>query len=387
MSGAGEGALGRRDLIMIGGLWLLLTFAYCAVKADAIGAMRLPDADDYLRLQQVRDWLAGQAWFDVSQHRINPPHGGLLHWSRVVDVPLAFVIVLARPFVGQAHAEMIAAVAAPMVVMGLIMLLVGAITARLVGRAWAPAAAFAAPLSALIYTQIMPLRVDHHGWQIVAALTMLWALMDEARLRRSGVIAGIAAAFWLNISIEGLPITACVGALLGVRWVMDGDARRLQAFVWSLTAAIAVLETATIANTWALAECDRLSRPYEIALVIASAGAALASVSMFARDMRRRIGLGLAILVVAGASFALKAPQCLAGPFNALDPLTEAVWLDHVAESMPLARVGVGALIAHGGFALVGILGAAWAWRSAEGVKRAQWLSVLALCCAASVLM
>jgi hypothetical protein len=388
MIGAGEGGLGRRELVTIGGLWLLLVLAYCAVNAAAIGAMRLPDADDYLRLQQVRDWLAGQAWFDVSQHRINPPHGGLLHWSRVVDLPLAFVIVVTRPFVGQAQAEMMAAVAVPMAVMGLIMLLVGAIAARTAGRAWAPVAAFAAPLSGLIYTQIMPLRVDHHGWQIVAALTMLWALMDEARPRRSGIIAGVAAAFWLNISIEGLPITACVGALLGVRWVMDGEAKRLQAFVWSLAAAVAILETATIANTWVLAECDRLSRPYEIALVIASAGAALASVNMFSRGWRRRMALGAAIVVVAGASFALKAPQCLAGPFGALEPLTKAIWFDNVEESKALWQLGIGAFIAHGGFVLVGCVGAVLALRAAkDAVQRWRWITVLVLCVAASVLM
>lgn len=382
------GALGRRELLTIGGLWALLVFAYCYVNAAAIGAMRLPDADDYLRLQQVRDWLAGQSWFDVSQHRINPPEGGLLHWSRVVDLPLAFVIVLMRPFVGQAQAELIAAVAMPMLTMGVIMLLVGAITARLVGKNWAAVAAFAAPLSGLIYTQIMPLRVDHHGWQIVAALTMLWALLDEERQRRSGVIAGIAGAFWLNISIEGLPIVVCVGALLGVRWLIDGRAlARLQAFVWTLTLSSALLETATIANTWALAECDRLSRPYVIALVIASAGAACGALSIFAKDWRARVALGAGIVVAAGGLFALKAPQCLAGPFEAVDPLTQAVWLDHVAESMPLWRVGIGAFITHGGFALVGCLGAAWAVRSSQGAARLQWISLLVLCVAASALM
>ena len=46
------------------------------------------DPDDAMRMVQVRDLMAGQGWFDLTAHRINPPQGLFLHWSRVVDVPL-----------------------------------------------------------------------------------------------------------------------------------------------------------------------------------------------------------------------------------------------------------------------------------------------------------
>jgi hypothetical protein len=37
--------------------------------------------DDAMRLVEVRDLLAGQAWFDLTQHRLDPPQGSLMHWS------------------------------------------------------------------------------------------------------------------------------------------------------------------------------------------------------------------------------------------------------------------------------------------------------------------
>jgi len=50
------------------------------------------NTDDAMRLVEVRDWLAGQAWFDLHQYRLDPPGGVQMHWTRVVDVPLALLI-------------------------------------------------------------------------------------------------------------------------------------------------------------------------------------------------------------------------------------------------------------------------------------------------------
>jgi hypothetical protein len=41
-----------------------------------------------MRLVEVRDLIAGQGWFDLTQHRLDPP-GVSIHWSRVIDAPLA----------------------------------------------------------------------------------------------------------------------------------------------------------------------------------------------------------------------------------------------------------------------------------------------------------
>lgn len=46
------------------------------------------DPDDTMRLVEVRDFLAGQGWFSTSPNV--PGHGGtLMHWSRLVDWPIA----------------------------------------------------------------------------------------------------------------------------------------------------------------------------------------------------------------------------------------------------------------------------------------------------------
>ena len=63
------------------------------------------DTDDAMRLVQVRDWLAGQPWFDMTATRFDPPQGVFMHWSRIVDVPLALMIRFFELFAAPETAE------------------------------------------------------------------------------------------------------------------------------------------------------------------------------------------------------------------------------------------------------------------------------------------
>ncbi|MBK8543458.1 MAG: hypothetical protein IPL62_07705 [Caulobacteraceae bacterium] len=113
MTSANILSLSRREHLIVGAMWAALTVLFILLNRHAIASMSLPDSDDYLRLQQVRDWLAGQNWFDVTQHRINPPVGGILHWSRLVDIPIALGLLALKPLIGQANAELVVALALP----------------------------------------------------------------------------------------------------------------------------------------------------------------------------------------------------------------------------------------------------------------------------------
>src|SRR5476649_2246692 len=56
------------------------------------------DTDSAMRLVQVRDLLHGQSWFDTVQHRMNTPYGLPMHWSRLVDAPLALLMLVSETF-------------------------------------------------------------------------------------------------------------------------------------------------------------------------------------------------------------------------------------------------------------------------------------------------
>src|SRR3546814_6246980 len=77
--------LGRLALM----LWLAVVAVSLFVSREGIAALDLRDADDLMRLAEVRDLIAGQSWFDVTQYRINPAGGGgPMHWSRFIDAQI-----------------------------------------------------------------------------------------------------------------------------------------------------------------------------------------------------------------------------------------------------------------------------------------------------------
>ena len=84
--------------------WLLavlqLVAQHWATTADA-----LLDTDDAMRLVQMRDFIAGQGWYDLHQPRINPPAGYDSHWSRLIDAGLAGLLWMFGRVVEPAMAE------------------------------------------------------------------------------------------------------------------------------------------------------------------------------------------------------------------------------------------------------------------------------------------
>src|SRR5919202_588801 len=103
-----------REMLMLLVIWLIVAVAKTALALPDLIDRTFPDPDDAMRLLQVRDWLGGQSWWDVTQYRLNPPFGGPMHWSRYIDLPIAGVELLFRPLVGQYNAETAALVIVPM---------------------------------------------------------------------------------------------------------------------------------------------------------------------------------------------------------------------------------------------------------------------------------
>ncbi|MFC0307814.1 hypothetical protein ACFFIH_26020, partial [Rhizorhabdus histidinilytica] len=124
----------RRLVLGVAALWALAATVLLAVAYSRIAPLEMWDPDDYLRLQQVRDWLGGQSFFDVTQYRIDPPHGVPMHWSRIVDLPIAALILLLQPLLGGAVAERAAACAVPLITFAGTLAAVALATAGLASR-------------------------------------------------------------------------------------------------------------------------------------------------------------------------------------------------------------------------------------------------------------
>src|SRR3954468_23522446 len=109
--------------------WLATSALLLYTRWAQINAFALGDTDDNMRIMQVRALIAGQGWYDLRQYRLNPPYGADIHWSRLVDLPIAGIKLALMPLLGGAAAERYAVTIAPLLPMAAAMM-AAAVTAR-----------------------------------------------------------------------------------------------------------------------------------------------------------------------------------------------------------------------------------------------------------------
>jgi hypothetical protein len=366
------------------GLLVLICLALYGVlfavgaKLDLAG--RFLDPDDTMRLVQVRDLLAGQHWFDLHQYRIDPPHSPVMHWSRLVDAPIAGLILLLTPLLGRTSAEFATAMTIPLLTLAAMVFAMSGLAFRLFGRRAALLAGLMFGLAPLTLVQVRPLRLDHHGWQIVAVTVAASALLARSRVR-GGWIAGLALATGMAISLEVLPFAAAFAAVMALCWLIDREERdRLVHFLIALaTGSIALtLLTRGFGGT---IYCDVIGLPH----LVFFAWIALAA-TMIARPSALPPVAAMGLLGAAGAvglgAFAAIAPQCVGSPFASLDPLVHDFWYVRVLEGQPIWKQGMPDALEPllQGLVALGVLTLLWL-RSAA-TERRFWLSYLLVFCA-----
>ena len=336
-------------------LWGVLAAALVVFAWSNILKSDFPGPDDVLRLVQVRDLLAGQGWWDLHQYRIDPPEGVLMHWSRLVDVPIALLILSLAPFMGQANAELVAAVVVPLLILLALLQVVARLAWRLFDRRTALMACLAMIFWPGLLSQLQPLRIDHHGWQILLVAIALWAI-SWRQAHKGGAVAGLAMAFGVTISLELLPMAAAFGAVLGLRWaVASRQSPWLVAYMNALAASLALLfligHGPSIAGP---VYCDAVSLPHIAFFATCALGTnAIARmgpmpVFLLIASFAALAGLGVAVVAVTGA-------QCLSAPFGVLDPMVHEVWYSSVREGMPIWRIEPHEILARAAQALVAL--------------------------------
>jgi hypothetical protein len=313
-----------------------LAFAGAAIAAQILnpGLFQRQDPDSLMRLVQVRDLLAGQDWFDLVQHRLNPPDGISLHWSRLIDAPLAGLVLLGSLFGdGEAFAT---AIWPLLLLLGLMAATLAAATA-LGGRAAALPALLLSLTSFAPLLLFLPTSIDHHNAQLALLVATLAMALRLPAQPICGLAAGLFSAISLAIGLEMLPYVALVGAFIALRWAVTGEGARFTSLFGlgvglgpaALTLAVAPREAATA--------CDALSWAYALPAAIAGCGVVALATIFGARSgaVSRLVGLGV-LAAATGATVLVVAPECLAGPYGSLSLELRALWLATIAEAQPL---------------------------------------------------
>ncbi|WP_189504434.1 GtrA family protein [Tianweitania populi] len=314
---------------------LLLLYASSGFSTLYVGR---GDNDSMLRLVEVRDLLGGQGWFDLHQLRMGLAGGFVMHWSRLIDAPIAALIWLGTALgAGPERAEHIAATVWPLLLFFAALSSILFVARRLAGdAALLPAAVIAT--TSLYYVGIFaPGALDHHNAQLTLTLAMLAGLVGSQQSLWPAAGAGASAALMLAIGMETAPYVAVGGlcAALAFLWRGEDEVPTAMGFGPGFAIIAGAVFVATIpASSWMQSACDAFSVVQWTLATLAGFGlAAIAAIKPVARTIIRR-AVALAVLGAAAASLLVFAfPQCLADPYAMVDPWLKANWLAGVSEA------------------------------------------------------
>jgi hypothetical protein len=377
-------------------LCVVLQFAWGAQDWNNLRQLRLPDTDDMVRLQQIRDWLGGQSWFDLTQHRLGLGDGLPMHWTRVNDLIPALIITLVKPFAGAHNAELTAVLLGPALLF-FAFLLLSARAALSLGGAEATKvamiiAAFAFPATGMF----IPGRIDHHALQIVLLLGAVTAALGGRALLYSGegrdpepqsneygangprlqpapehkvefirgMVAGAACALSIVVGLETVPqIAALVGAIIYL-WALYcvGARARLFGVGVGLLVGLCICMIPFGGLFGDQSGCDTFnfvtsSFPLGVAVLLI-----LLAWRIRTGLWRFRLSVGVLFGVVDMVAIAIQQPACRTGPYGQVDPFLMRVWMAHVGEAQGLFhQSSIGIVYGYSALVLValGVAGAA----------------------------
>lgn len=303
----------------------------------------LPGNDDFMRLQQIRDLLAGQSWFDVSQSRMVSPEGGAMHWSRLPDLPVALLILLLSPFLGAPLAESVSVTVWPIFLAAGALYLIAVIVRKLDLPVLSQACALAFFLAPASLGNFAPGRIDHHGLLIVLTLAGFAFMVSTTRSARSALLMGVTLVVLAATALEGLIYAVVLIGLLGISWIVVGHRESVRmTIVGTVLVASAPLTFALDAPGFLrpASYCDAYSVPHMSALMFG--GCLLIGLGVFASrliDVRSRLAFGVAAGLATLCLFAVVPPGCFGDPYAALPPSVREMWLQNVSEAQGLSKV------------------------------------------------
>ncbi len=321
--------------------WLAVALIIVKSLSDAF-IMQSPSAqmwnDDLMRLVQVRNFLAGQGWYDVTQYRLGLEGGTVLHWSRLIDLPIAGLILFFDLFMSSKNAEITAGAVWPLfllaIAIGLLTRISNAIGEKETGFASLYLGSFVIYMGGKFGVG----SLDHHNVQIVFTLACLAAALSSQTGYKAGIIGGLFAALSLVVGLEAIVYIALFCLAAALRWWWHGADRKTATLGFS--AGFFVTLIISFLAFWPETSktdfrCDALDEQLLLLAGFGSAGLFLiVPVLSNQSKMVRLIGLVSlgATTLIFGKLFA---PDCLSNPMSQIYPDVRTYWLDRVNEAKP----------------------------------------------------
>ena len=303
----------------------------------------LVDNDDLMRFAQIQDFLLGQAFFDLHQSRMNAPNGLDMHWSRLIDMPVAGLFFLGKKIFGGQLAGPFSVTVWPMLTLLPALIALGFICRETGGRdAILPGLFFSFMATTPLYF-FTPGKIDHHNIQMAFCVAMVAFALISQRYSAAALASGVTMAVMLSIGLEGLPYALICAMWFPVLWIMHGDrfADQLVRFSVGLGAGSVLLFFGlTMPSAGFSTDCDVITFTYLPAIMLGTFGlVVLGSRGHLFSTWKTRFGAAIFVGGLAVLTIAFIEPACLAGPYSALTPELKKQWFNNVQETQSIFGV------------------------------------------------
>ncbi|MEM6657741.1 MAG: hypothetical protein AAF625_06605 [Pseudomonadota bacterium] len=293
-------------------------------------------SDDVMRWVAVTDLLNGQSWFDPYQHRMGLGDGTLMHWSRLVDAPIAALYWVSNLVMPPTDALYFTAVAWPTLLAALTLWTITVTGGVLGGRVGAFSALLVGAFAVKYTAKFDYFAFDHHGLQILLFVAALLFFVSRRSRRHAGFWLGACLALSLSIGAEALAHIGVIGAFCALDWVFRGRAARH--YILQFCAAIVGFFTLTILvsasrESFFYPGCDGLTISVALPATAAAIGLFLAAhlastKSIWVRAVCFGV-VGASVLWLAKTY----APFCLQNPIDQMPLAMREFWLSQITEA------------------------------------------------------
>ncbi|MFA5040761.1 MAG: hypothetical protein WC464_03910 [Bdellovibrionales bacterium] len=304
----------------------------------------LYDPDDYMRLHQVVSWLQGQGWHDLSVPRMSPGADTVIHWSRLIDMPLALFALPFISFFGVSHAVFISSLLVPLMGLVLLFALLCAHAKMFIGNDRARLVCVMVLFAPLLLTCFSPGRADHHATQLLIAefgLFSLTRIIFDEKKELFAALAGLAFACGFWIGAEILPWAALYILCLALISIKRPSAAKSAAIfgvcLFVFTAAFVFIalpstEYSSRALSW-------FSPAYAIFAFLSGAIFVVGwSIGCVVNNGAARFSLYALLGITALGVLPTFVPDVLHGPFANYNPFDATTTLENIVEAQPLAH-------------------------------------------------
>ena len=363
-------------------IWCYFVFCYMALPHNPTWGGDLPDPDDFTYLTQTLDWLQGQGWFDVLAHRIDPPDGTAIHYTRLAELPIATMIMLFRALhYSWRGAALLASFVLPLVYLGFLFSALCRTAAKIIDPNWARLTCFVALFASPLTYKFAPGQVDHHGLEAILTIIatgFMFSIFTDPRKILAPLAAGFFYALSVGIALETLPWMA-LGAFVVGLWVACKGAKAARATVLFggslfVCGVVFLLLEKPLVDIFKL---DLLTYSFAYALLEAAIALSLmaAAATAVIKKLPLRLVLSAFFAAAFGALYLYHFPLLLAGPYGAMEPRLASMFFTGLSEAQPLtAHRDLFTICMFTATCLLALGSSIWFMRDAKADKKWGWL-------------